>query len=336
MPTFCRHNRFIERCPICRQTLPGYEEPSAGAAAPRAGESSPGAPAARRAPSGRASRARGQSVGVRVRRELRAADDGYRSPLLPGLRASADAGRLAEEIAFSSRRLLALGEEPPGLYGDVRELAKRDLEQATWACFLIAYLSPLEGAEPFAGIRMALGSERDELIELEGIPLGPRTSHEAARGGETLNAYRAWAAQSGSQARAFLGDSGWSPSRRFERIFERLALPGLRRGARYELLLVLGPLAIYELEPDGLHAAGAGAGAAGDASTLAAKRVFGIGDTINLDRRAAALASALAVPVGALELALANWGSEQRATLGFSPEVSDAAALERARHALGL
>src|SRR5436309_508060 len=147
MPTFCRHNRFIERCPICRQTLPGYEEPSTGAAAPRARASSPGAPAARRAPSGRASRVRGQSVGVRG-------------------------------------RLLALGAEPPGLYSEARELAKRDLEQATWACFLIAYLSPLEGAEPFAGIRMALGSERDELADLEGIPLGPRTSYEAARGGE--------------------------------------------------------------------------------------------------------------------------------------------------------
>ena len=24
MPTFCRHNRFIERCPICSKTLPGY------------------------------------------------------------------------------------------------------------------------------------------------------------------------------------------------------------------------------------------------------------------------------------------------------------------------
>ena len=330
MPTFCRHNRFIERCPICRKTVPGYEEqqPSAGA---------PGArPSSRRTPSGRAHRSRGQSVGVSVRRELRAADDGYRSSLLPGLRASADAHRLAEEIAFSSGRLLALGAQPPGLYGEVRALAERDLEQATWTCFLIAYLSPLEGSEPFAGIRMALGSERGQLTDLDGIPLGPRTSHEAARGGETLRAYRAWAAQSGSQARAFLGDASWSPQRRFERIFERLALPGLQRAARYELLLLLGALAIYELEPDGLHAAGAGALAARDAATLAAKRVFGIGDPINLDRRAAALARTLAVPVGALDLALANWGSETRATLGFAPDTRDTAAFERAQQALGL
>ena len=334
MPTFCRHNRFIERCPICRKTLPGYEEqPSAGTSAPRA---SAAPPSSRRAPSGRAPRTRGQSVGVRVRRELRAADDGYRSSLLPGLRASADAHRLAEEIAFSSGRLLALGGQPPSLYGEARALAERDLEQATWTCFLIAYLSPLEGSEPFAGIRMALGSDPGELVDLEDVPLGPRTSHEAARGGETLRAYRAWAAQSGSQARAFLGDASWGPQRRFERIFERLALPGLKRAARYELLLLLGALAIYELEPDGLHAAGAGAVAAGDAATLAAKRAFGIGDQINLNRRAAALARALAVPVGALDLALANWGSEERATLGLAPDTRDVASLERARQALGL
>ena len=332
MPSFCRHNRFIERCPICRKTLPGYEEQQASA-----GVSTPAARASSRtSPSGRATRARGQSGGVRVRRELRADDDGYRSPLLPGLRASADARRLAEEVAFSSARLLALGGQPPSLYGEARALAERDLEQATWTCFLIAYLSPLEGSEPFAGIRMALGSDPGELVDLEGVPLGPRTSHEAARGGETLRAYRAWAAQSGSQARAFLGDGSWSPQRRFERIYERLALPGLRRAARYELLLLLGALAIYELEPDGLHAAGAGAVAVGDAATLAAKRVFGIGDPINLDRRAAALARALAVPVGALDLALSNWGSEERATLGFAPDTRDAGALERALQALGL
>ena len=273
---------------------------------------------------------------MRVRRDLRAADDGYRCSLLPGLRASADARRLAEEIAFSSGRLLALGSEPPGPYGEVRALAQRDLEQATWRCFLIAYLSPLEGSEPFAGIRLALSRERGDLGDLEGIPLGPRTSHEAGRGGETLRAYRAWAAQSGSQARAFLGDDSWSPQRRFERIFERLALPGLRRGARYELLLLLGALAIYELEPDGLHAAGAGALAAGDAATLAAKRVFGIGDPLLIDRRAAVLADACEVPLEALDLALYNWQREDgRVTLG-APEPLDTTAREPIETALGL
>ena len=102
MPTFCRHNRFIERCPICSKTLPG-RAPGASCLAARQ------KPRRARAPAPAASpprHARGE--GVRVHREGRAEDDGYRSELVPGLRASADALRLVEEIAFSSGRLLAL------------------------------------------------------------------------------------------------------------------------------------------------------------------------------------------------------------------------------------
>src|SRR6202011_2834136 len=94
--------------------------------------------------------------GVRVRHEGRAQQDGYSSELIPGVHASADARRLAHEIAFASARLLALAEDPPGLYGEGRALATQDRERATWICFLIAYLSPLEGEDPFAGIRLAL------------------------------------------------------------------------------------------------------------------------------------------------------------------------------------
>jgi len=50
-----------------------------------------------------------------VRREGRASDDGYRSELLPGLRASADAHRLADEIGFSAGRLQVLASAPPDL-----------------------------------------------------------------------------------------------------------------------------------------------------------------------------------------------------------------------------
>jgi hypothetical protein len=74
----------------------------------------------------------------------------------------------------------------------------------------------------------------------------------------------------------------------------------------------------------------------GDLTTLAAKRLFAIGDPIHLERRAAALSEALAVPLETLDLALANWTAPQRATLGFPPDRSDLAALERAREALGL
>ncbi len=343
MPTFCRHNRFIERCPICSETLPG-REPGAGAA-PRAKKAA--ASRVRTSAGGVQQRARGESM--RVRREGRAEDDGYRSELVAGLRASSDALRLVEEIAFSSARLLALAADPPDLYREARALAAQDLERATWTCFLLAYLCPLEGEDPFAGIRLALEQAPGELADLDGIPLGPRSSHDPARGGETLIAYRQWVARGGSasvsaqsqpgdgsQALAFTGDPAWSPGRRFERVFERLALPGFARMGRYELLLVLGRLGLYELRPDSLHLAGARGLTADDPTTLGAKRVFGIGDPLLLERRAAALAQALSVPVEVLDLALANWHSPQRATLGFPGETQDEAAFERAGDVLGL
>ncbi len=334
MPTFCRHGRFVERCPICSKALPGNEpsrRPGGGSAARRAGGAARSSGAARR---------RGGEPGLRVSRERRAADDGYRSALLPGVRASADAERLAEEIAFANGRLLALATRPPDLYGEVRALAGGDVEQASWACFLIAYLCPLDGESPFAGIRAALAVGRDRPEELApllgaegGVPLGPRSSHEAARGVETVRAYRAWYAQAGSQQRAFAGDATWTPERRFERVFERLALPGLTRTARYELLTLLGSLGLFELRAGSLAL---GRAAGDDATVLAAKRMFAIGDQLLLERRAAALAEAVPVPIAALELALWNWGAGKRATLGFADDVADADTLELARAALAL
>jgi hypothetical protein len=273
---------------------------------------------------------------VHVRRQERAAEDGYSSELLPGLHASADAERLIGEIAFSSGRLLLLGADPPDLYGEVRALAERDPEQATWTCFLIAYLCPLEGDDPFAGIRLALSSDRRALEDLSEIPLGPRTSHNPARGAETLNAYRNWVEQASSQQLAFAGEPGWSPQRRFERLFERLALPGFSRAGRYDLLVMLGALGLYELRADSLHLSGARGQSASDPATLAAKRVFAIGDPLHIERRAAALAEAISVPVEVLEPALAGWGVGERASLGVPPGTCDLDALARARDALGL
>jgi len=338
VPTFCRHNRFIERCPICSKALPGQSpagSPSRASAPTRTRTG--GSPAQR-------SRRAVHAEGVRVRREGRAQDDGYRCELVPGLRASADAARLAEEIALSAGRLLALAADPPGLYGEIRALARSDLERATWWCLLLVYLSPLEGADPFAGIRRALTASPAQLPDLDGIPLGARTCHDPARGQQTLIAYRQWVARggragavdadtaaAGSQALAFVGDPGWDARRRFERLFERLSLPGLTRAGRYELLLELGRLGCYELAPDALHFAGAD-----DQATQAAKRVFGIGDAMLLERRAAALAQALAAPLEALDLALYNWVAAEPARLGFPPETRDEAVLHSARAALGL
>jgi len=338
MPTFCRHNRFIERCPICSRTLPGAA-PAAGAARrsrAQAGTAVPGSPATGR-------RVRGG--GVRVHREGRAEDDGYRSALVPGVRAGEDARRLAEELAFASGRLSALAAAPPGLYGEVAAFAHDDRERASWTCVLIAYLSPTTDEDPFAGIRAALAqaptlSADGPLPELDGIALGARTCHDAARGAATLAAYRQWAQRfggaEGTQAAAFTGDDTWTPERRFARLFERLALPGLGRVGRYELLVTLGRLGVYELQADSLHLAGAGGVSGSDTTTLAAKRVFGIGDPMLLDRRAAALAEALAVPIEALDLALSNWAAPSRAGVGVPVENADERALERAEAALGL
>ena len=122
-----------------------------------------------------------------------------------------------------------------------------------------------------------------------------------------------------AQEAAFTGEQGWSEGRRFARLFERLALPGLGRAGRYELLVSLGRLGVYGLAADSLHL-GAPRGARGeDDTTLAAKRVFGIGDPLLLDRRAATLAQAVGVPLEALDLALFNWAAPERATLGYEP-----------------
>ncbi|HST56840.1 MAG TPA: hypothetical protein VLJ42_13215 [Solirubrobacteraceae bacterium] len=276
---------------------------------------------------------------VRVKQEGRAEDDGYRCELVPGLRASGDAERLAEEIGFASGRLLALGASPPRLYADARELD--DFEQAAWMCFLAVYLSPLEDDDPFAAIRTALQSDwrAGELPDLEQTRLGPRTSHDPARGADTLRAYLQWAKRAGSQEQALTGDAEWTSERRFERIFERLTFPGFGRMGRYELLVTLGRLGMYELTPDSLHiaaAAGPGAAAANDHTPAAAKRIFAIGDPLSIERRAVALAGALSVPLAALDLALANWGASERATLGIPAGAFDVHAHERAQVELEL
>jgi len=338
MARFCRHNRFIERCPICRDTVPGLA-PAEGqgrrsrartAEGTKEGRGRAGAGGARRSsPQGR------RRSGLHVIHEQRAEDDGYRSPLATGLRASADAERLAQEIGFAEGRLLALRTAPPDLYGEMRE--QEDPEQALWMCFLSAYLSPLEDADPFAGIRRALQADwrAGELPDLDGIPLGPRTSHDPARGDATLRAYLQWAEHAGSQALGFTGDPAWNPARRFERIFERLTLPGLGRMGRYDLLVTAGRIGLAEVRAETLCFTNAGV-AHDDFATLAAKRVFGIGEGMHLEHRAHELAKAMTVPMEAFDLALANWGVGERATLGVAPEVLDEQSLERAREALEL
>jgi hypothetical protein len=269
---------------------------------------------------------------VRVRRLEREADDGYRSGLVPGLRASADAERLAAEIAFAVGRLERLSVAPPGLYAEVA--ADGDVEERAWLAFQIAYLCPLDGADPFAAIRSTRTTwSSGELPALGDAEPGPRTAVDSDRGSATLDAYRAWAARAGSQALAFSGEESWAAERRFGRVFERLALPGLQRGPRFDLLVTLGRLGLFELRADALALGGT------DEVTVAAKRAFGIGDPLLLERRAAGLAEACGVPLEALDVGLFNWGRPpgERATLGLgSDSEPDPAALASTRAALAL
>jgi hypothetical protein len=328
VPKFCRHNRLLQNCPICSREQEVELRPIVSSSAPRATEprARPARPAAQRERRLRS----GARSGVTVRRLRTSVDDGYRSPLVPGLKSSEEAQRLAREIAFASLRLKTLAEDPPGLYADVADPAA-DVEERTWLAFLIAYLFPVERDDPFAAIRAVRTSWASvQLPSLDGVETGPRSAHDPAHGARSLEAYRAWARRAGSQAASFRGEAGWTAERRFARAFERLALPGLHRDARFDLLVTLGHLGVYELRAGALALGG------GDEVTVAAKRALGIGDSLLLERRAAQLAEACGVELEALDLGLYNWERGERATAGLGPGAEpENAVLEAACAALG-
>jgi hypothetical protein len=348
VPSFCRHNRFIQNCPICREP----EAPPRGTPAKRASSSSSSSSSATRSRSSSSTRSSG---GVRVRRVARAQEDGYASPLVPGLRATADAVQLADEIAFATGRLAELADAPPGLYAEAASAPDRD--EAAWLAAQVVLLGPDEETDdPFAGLRdvvvpwagggvpdpqplaeraRAARAARGGSVAGGAISgLGPRSPYgdtAAARRG--LASLRSWAERQGGLAGALAGDPAWTPERRFERLFERLGtVSGIGR-ARYDLLVVLGQLGVADVRATSLHAGDR------DDATQAAKRVFGIGDRYLLDRRASELAEAAEAPMAALDLALANLDrppAAPRITVGASADAADPAARERAASALGV
>jgi hypothetical protein len=244
---FCRHNRLTSKCPICSREL----DESLRAQAPVRPRATSSGSRTRRATSSRPG-------GVVTRKLARAADDGYRNPLVPGLRATADARRLAIALTDAAARL-----EPPGPWEDVA--TEPDLEAATFAAFLHAQ------------------GEGDHA--------------------RTIQAYQAWAQRAGSQEAAITGEASWTPERRFGRVFERLALPGFSRAARFDMLAVLGAAGRYPLAADAVHFV------EDDATTLAAKRALVSGDRLLLERRARELADAAGLPIAALDRGLAVWGT---------------------------
>jgi hypothetical protein len=317
MPEFCRHGRFLQNCRICN---PPHAKAPAAPKAPRQRGGSGGG---------------GRPSGVVVKRMARAVEDGYESELVPGLKASEDARRFAAELAFATARLAELAADPPGLYAEAA-LAE-DLEESLWLAFLIAHLSPLSGeGDPFETIRGArvpwTSGEPPRLGE--GPVLGPRTTVDPKQPTRTSEAYRAWVDRrgAGSQAAALTGEDAWSAERRFERVFERLSLPGFARAGRFELLVSLGRLGLVDVAPGDLQL-----GDASDQAVLSAKRVFGIGERFLMERRAADLAAEADVPLDAFDLALFNFGQAEtaRATMGSAAE-PDTELQSRAERALGL
>ncbi len=125
VPSFCRHNRLIQNCPICSREQAIELRPVVSSSAPRSasraerGQSrSTGGSRSRAGGSGR--RAASRSVGWRA-----AAMTAIARRSLPGLKSSQEAERLAEELAFAVTRLDRLAADPPGLYAEVADPARR-------------------------------------------------------------------------------------------------------------------------------------------------------------------------------------------------------------------
>lgn len=300
MPTFCRHNRFVEKCPICskaERTRPGTMGDAAGSTA---GARRPAPARPERTAAGARRRSPRSAGNLVVRRQARAIEDGYEEDLVPGLRASADAAALAAELAWAWGRLEELASSPSGLYADAA--AEPDVEEGLWLAFQLAVLDPVDGSLGSARVTWASGA----VPEVGDVQRGPRASGDPAK---TFAAYRAWAVRVGSQAAGLAGEPGWTPQRRFDRGYERLSLGGLQREPRYEFLVVAGRLGLVDVEPGGLWLSDSHSPVVG-----AAKRVFGIGDPLLLARRAAELAAAAGIPIGAFDLALQNWarGGQER------------------------
>jgi hypothetical protein len=110
VPLFCRHNRFEASCPICSREKAAPSRPRSSATRTRK------------------STGQRRPQGVVTRKLARATDDGYRNDLVPGIKATADAERLAQALAIAVERLdrreeLTLGEAAERAFGDAEAIA---------------------------------------------------------------------------------------------------------------------------------------------------------------------------------------------------------------------
>ncbi len=104
---------------------------------------------------------------------------------MPGLRATADAEQLAEEIGFATGRLAELAAAPPGLYADAATAA--DADEGIWLAAQIVLLGPAEEADdPFAALRDVVVGWGAGAPDLEGLRFGPRSPFADAAARATL------------------------------------------------------------------------------------------------------------------------------------------------------
>jgi hypothetical protein len=233
------------------------------------------------------------------------------------------------------------GEQPPGLYAEAAGLARAgEREEALWLLFLTALVGSAAGpgAQAFTAIeRVRVPWAQAERVTFADVSFGSRGVGDPAKAARAVDAYRAWAARSGGQAGGLAGEPAWTPERRFDRAFERLALPGLGRAQRYEYLLTAGATGAAVIGASSLHLLSDPR----DPTLAAAKRVFGIAEPLLIARRAGELAAECAVPTPALDLALVNWArltgdpDAGRSTCGEEGE-GEPGLLECARTALGI
>ena len=264
MPLFCRHNRLTANCPICSGSLP---------------------PSARRPHPARPARVRGSRATGAQRRSPGDRDQARRPRRRRRLPQPARPRPARDRRRRAPRRRARVGGRPPR----VPRPAPRGRRGAGAGRGVLARVPARARPARAHELHEAIVASRpswasDEAPEIAGAD--PRT----------IPAYRAWAGAPARRPRRFLGEPTWSPERRFGRAFERLALPGFAARPATSCWSRSAPPGPHDLAADALHI-----GKLDDATILAAKRLLVSGDAMLLERRAAELAKAAGIRLGALD-----------------------------------
>ena len=296
MPSFCRHGRLEANCKICTPEERPAPPRTSAAPRPRAG-----APPGRRGAHRRADRPAGWSSGAWPA----SADDGYDQRARARPARDAPTPRAWPTSWPSPRPACAqLRADPPGPLR--RGRAGRRPRGGDVAV-------PADRLPAAAGGRRAVGVDRRRPRAVgDRRAAGPRrraaparaAPHDPARGGRDVHRLprvRRPRRLAGRRAGRRAVVDARAALRSRVRASGRCA--ACRARTRYDFLVTLGALGVVDVAPSSLLLGSEAA----DPTVVAAKRVFGIGDAINLQRRASDLAAAIGVEIAALDLALVNW-----------------------------